>query len=100
MSKDPDYFHVRPQYHWTDDKIWMHVFICLGAMSLGELLYVKLKGEGIDLSKKKMLTELNNIKDGWMYKGGKKVDRRMEHLDSDQEKLWNAVLSIFAKESA
>ena len=100
VSKDPDYFHVRPQYHWTDDKIWMHVFICLGAMSLGELLYVKLKGEGIDLSKKKMLTELNNIKDGWMYKGGKKVDRRMEHLDSDQEKLWNAVLSIFAKESA
>ena len=97
VSKDPDHFHVRPQYHWTDDKIWVHVFICLAAMSIGELLHAKLESSGIKYSKNRMLDELNNIKDGWIYSGETQVERRMEYLDTDQKLLWDTVLSVCGK---
>ncbi len=32
--KNPDYIHTRPIYHWTDDKIRVHVFCCVLALLL------------------------------------------------------------------
>ncbi len=100
VSKDPDHFRIRPQYHWTDDKIWMHVFICLAGMSIGELLHAKMKESGVTLSKNRMLNELNDIKDGWVYQGDERVSRTLERLEPDQAELWETVLSMFGKEQS
>ena len=36
--KDDEHMAVRPQYHWTDQKICVHTFCCLLALLLGRLL--------------------------------------------------------------
>lgn len=38
QGKDPEHLAVRPQYHWTDQKIRVHTFICLMAMLLSRLV--------------------------------------------------------------
>lgn len=36
--KDDEHMAVRPQYHWTDQKICVHTFCCLVALLLGRLV--------------------------------------------------------------
>jgi transposase len=36
--KDDEHMAVRPQYHWTDQKIQVHTFCCLLALLLGRLI--------------------------------------------------------------
>jgi transposase len=36
--KDDDHMAVRPQYHWTDQKICVHTFCCLLALMLGRIV--------------------------------------------------------------
>jgi hypothetical protein len=37
--KNPHHFAVRPQYHWSDQKVRVHMFICLLAlMPIGDHL--------------------------------------------------------------
>lgn len=36
--KDDEHMAVRPQYHWTDQKICVHAFCCLLALLLGRLI--------------------------------------------------------------
>jgi len=36
--KDDEHFAVRPQHHWTDQKIHVHTFICLLALLLGRVI--------------------------------------------------------------
>lgn len=38
QMKDNDHFAVRPQYHWTDQKIRVHVFICIIALLMGRVI--------------------------------------------------------------
>lgn len=37
--KDPFHLAVRPQFHWTDQKLRVHIFICLLAYILARLVY-------------------------------------------------------------
>lgn len=39
LLKNPYHLAVRPQYHWTDQKIRVHVSICLIALMLSRLLH-------------------------------------------------------------
>ena len=39
--KDPDHVAIRPQRHWTDQKIHVHVFTCLLGFLLANLLHVR-----------------------------------------------------------
>lgn len=53
QSKDPEHLAIRPQYHWTDQKIRVHTFICLLAMLLSRLVEREARascGWGGDLS--------------------------------------------------
>ena len=38
QMKDPDFMALRPQYHWTDQKIEVHSFCCVVGYLLGALL--------------------------------------------------------------
>lgn len=37
--KDPAHLAVRPQFHWTDQKLRVHIFICLAAYILARLVH-------------------------------------------------------------
>ena len=94
VSKDIDHFSVRPQDHWTDDKIRAHTFICLSSMIIAEMLRIRMEDAGIRITKHAMLERLSEIHDGWVFKDEKKVIRTVEKLDDEHMALWQVVESI------
>ena len=94
ISKNTDHFSVRLQYHWTDQKIRVHVFICLAAIVLEEVLQIHLKEHDISLSKQKMIDQLSEIREGWVFEKDNKVTRLLEKMDDNHTKLWESIEKI------
>lgn len=61
--KDTDHIALRPQHCWTDQKVEVHVFTCVLALMLCDLLRRELHRHGIQRSIPKMLTELGKIRE-------------------------------------
>jgi hypothetical protein len=59
--KDTDCIAIRPQYHWTDQKVQVHVFCCVLALTLCGLLQRELSRAGIRRSVPAPLAELGGI---------------------------------------
>jgi transposase len=61
--KDPSHIAMRPQFHWTDQKIRVHVFTCVLALMLLSLQRRELATKGINLSNRRMLDLLGSIRE-------------------------------------
>ena len=61
--KDPHHICLRPQHHWTDQKIEVHVFCCVLALMLCSLLRRELHRHGIDRSIPELLEQLGQIRE-------------------------------------
>lgn len=61
QMKDPHHIALRPQYHWTDQKIEVHVFCCVLALLLVSLLTREMHRRGIPLSSAALLDTLGAI---------------------------------------
>jgi transposase len=60
--KDTEHLTVKPIFHWTDEKIRVHIFTCILALRLCSLLQKELADLGIYISINKMLNEMAGIK--------------------------------------
>jgi transposase len=58
-----DFLHFRPQFHWTDQKIRVHAFYCVLALTLITLLRRELFRGGLEMSTHEMLDDLTKIKE-------------------------------------
>lgn len=94
ISKNTDHFAVRPQYHWTDNKIRVHMFICLMAIVIADVLQRHLFTDGIQLTKPAMLDRLNEIRDGWVFSDKNKAVRILESMDEEHQNYWNCILKL------
>lgn len=61
--KDPHHISLRPQFHWTDQKVEVHVFYCVLALMLCSLLERELDQRGIKVSFARALDQLDKIKE-------------------------------------
>jgi transposase len=61
--KHVKYLSLRPQRHWTDQKIQVHVFYCVLALMLCSLLRRELDRRGIKRSLPALLEELGQIRE-------------------------------------
>ena len=61
--KSPHHISIRPQYHWTDQKIRVHVFTCVVALMLLSLLRRELHRKGFNLSIRQILDCLGDIRE-------------------------------------
>jgi len=61
--KDPRFLTFRPTFHWTDQKLRVHAFYCVLALTILSLLRRKLAQKGINLSIAKMTERLADIKE-------------------------------------
>ena len=93
-SKAVDHFAIRPQYHWTDQKIRVHVFLCLTAITIAEVMRIHFENQGISLTKAALLDRLNEVHEGWVFLDGMKVKRTLEKLDEEHLKLWDTAETI------
>ncbi len=61
QMKDTDFLTVRPIFHWTDQRIAVHIFLCVLAYRLCTLLRKELHEKGIDCSINQCLKSMNAI---------------------------------------
>lgn len=68
QMKDPHHIALRPQHHWTDRKIEVHVFYCVLALLLISLLTREMHRRAIPLSSTALLDSLGQIREvGVLY---------------------------------
>ena len=94
--KDRDIGSWWPLYHWTDQKINVHSFYCTIAVLLRALAHRRVKAAGIDISMKRLLAELDEIKEVivlYPRKRGAKTDPQHTVLSKTSE-LQQSLLSI------
>lgn len=94
--KDRDIGSWWPLYHWTDQKINVHSFYCTIAVLLRALAHRRVKQAGIDISMKRLLAELDDIKEVVLLyprKRGAKTDPQHTVLSKTSE-LQHSLLSI------
>jgi len=95
--KNCRHISLRPQYHWTDQKIEVHVFCCVLAFMLCSLLRRELHRKGIDRSIPDLLDELGNIHEvGVVYPptGNRKtptIQMTLSQMSDDQRALYTAL---------
>lgn len=97
--KNPYHLAVRPQFHWTDQKIKVHTFICLLGLLLVEILRKKVHDTGIKMSLNDILDHLENIRESVSLsspegKGRPRVETQLEKMNETEKKLFDIVEKI------
>lgn len=93
-TKDPEYFAVRPQFHWTDSKIRVHIFCCLLGLLLTVLLRKELLKKDIKIENDRLIDGLSGIRETYILKPNKKkksgfeVKKVLEEMTEYQKTLW------------
>ena len=96
--KDDEHLALRPQYHWTDQKIHVHAFICLLALLLARLVEHQARGLGHREGLSALLELLGSIRLALMLhpsgkKGGRpRADWQLEVVDQDTADLFRALV--------
>jgi transposase len=95
--KDPMHICLRPQHHWTDQKIEVHVFYCVLALTLCSLLRRELHQRGIDRSIPDILDQLAKIREVSVVfapQGRKRIPiikTTLSTMTEDQKALYDAL---------
>jgi transposase len=63
QMKHPVFVSWKPRFHWTDQKMRVHAFYCVLALTIASLLQRKLARKGLKISIPKMLENLSSIKE-------------------------------------
>lgn len=92
--KNPHVLGWNPRFHWTDDKIRVHAFYCVAALTLVSLLRRELAARGVCLSAERLMTELSGIYETIsVHPQGKKkpphLSYSLSHLNETQKRLYD-----------
>jgi len=98
--KNPYHHAVHPQYHWTDQKIRVHTFICLTGLLLSQVLWKKAKDLGYTFSAESLIDMLSQIRKAELVtltglKGKPAKESQLEEMEPELEKMYEELLSTF-----
>jgi transposase len=94
-TKDDEHFSIRPQYHYTSQKIRVHIFCCLLGLTLATILHKEALKHGYSGSRNALLDTLSEIRRCWIKdKNGNKASYVLEVMNEDQSLTWNIINSI------
>ena len=80
QMKDTGFLTVRPIFHWTDQRIAVHIFVCVLAYRLCSLLRKELHRKGIECSINQYLKSMNSINRVTTFYGDIKKPKKVESL--------------------
>jgi transposase len=78
--KDPKVVSFSPMFHWTDQKIRVHVFYCVLALAVAHLLRRQATQAGITLSVRELLSTLAGIQETVLLYQGERGRPRARHM--------------------
>ena len=97
QMKRPQRIALRPQYHWTDQKIEVHVFCCVLALLLTSLLQRDLRRRGLERSLDALFEQLGTIREvGLLHPPHgshrkPRLQRVLSTMSEDQRALYEAL---------
>jgi transposase len=68
---------IRPTYHWTEERVRAHVFVCVLALVIERVMRLQLKRAKSTFSPAKALDELRKLTHVQLSFGGKQQDRQI-----------------------
>jgi transposase len=91
--KNPYHHAVHPQFHWTDQKVKVHTFICLSALLLSQVLWKKAREAGYNFSIETMIDKLTEVRKVELVtltglKGKPAKETRLEDIEPGLLKLY------------
>jgi transposase len=92
--KNPYHNAVQPQFHWTDQKIKVHTFICITGLLLSQVLWKKAKDLGYISSIETIIDELSRVRQAEIVtvtglKGKAPREIQLEEMEPELEKMYN-----------
>lgn len=98
--KDPGMLATRPQFHWTDQKLYVHTFMCVTGYLLARLLWWRAQREaGFSGSPRTLLSELAQIRacrlvDRTGQAGRPRVRRQLEEMPDGLQMLGRVLRAL------
>jgi len=94
--KNPFHFSVIPQFHWTDQKIKVHIFCCIIGLILAGLLHKKARVQNIEIPPGRLLNKLSKVREALVIeetggRGKPRVRRQLEEMDEETKRLFEAI---------
>jgi transposase len=93
--KDPHFVSFSPGFHWTDQKIRVHAFYCVLALTMVSLLQRQLHQQGINISVSEALESLGDIKEVALFHNRSRknplVTVELTERDELQNQLYDAL---------
>lgn len=95
--KNPYHNAVCPQFHWTDQKIKVHTFICVIGMLLTQIMYKVARDSGFLYSSDKIIDMLSEVREAEIVKisdlkGKPSKEVQLEEMDDDVKKLFTTLM--------
>jgi transposase len=98
QCKDDEHLAVRPQYHWTDQKIQVHAFVCLLALLLARVVEREARQLGHGESLSSLLDLLGTVRlvlviHASTKNGGRpRADWQLEQMDASVAQLFRRLV--------
>ena len=93
QMKDRQVVSFSPMFHWTDQKIRVHVFYCVLALAVAKLMVREVNQSGAEMSVREMLAALAGIQETvLLYKaerGRPRARRMITEMDPTQQHLYD-----------
>jgi transposase len=86
--KDPTHLAIHPQFHWTDQKLHVHVFTCVLGYLLSRLVHRRAQQAGFAGSQERLLDQLAHVRRTSVARptgtaGRFRVTNQLEEIDGD-----------------
>ena len=94
--KNPYHHAVYPQYHWTDQKIKVHTFICLIGLLLSQVIWKKARDAGYSISIETLIDKLTEVRKAEIItvtslKGQPKKETQLEEMEPEVQKIYETL---------
>ncbi len=96
QMKDPQVVSFGPMHHWTDQKIRVHVFYCVLALTIAHLMRREADRTGLHLSVGELLSTLGGIQETvLLYHDGGKGRPRAKRMLTDMDPIQQRLADLF-----
>jgi transposase len=97
--KDPKVVSFSPMFHWTDQKIRVHVFYCVLALAVAHLLRRQATQAGLQLSVRELLVTLAGIQETVLLYQGERGRPRARHVLTEMDPVQRRLFDLFDLEA-
>lgn len=85
--KNIEFLHWQPMFHWTDQKIRVHAFYCVLALTLVSLLRLELNRAGLEMTIPAILQQLQNIHEVAVLYPDRRPKITMSRMNKEQKRI-------------